>query len=84
MVRANPNVPARNMFSDDELKLLKTISVRVKITADSTISDVLLAIAGLGGHLKNNGPPGWLTLGRGYDELLKAYVGWRAARMAEM
>jgi hypothetical protein len=30
----------------------------------------LLAVAKLGGHIKQNGEPGWLVLGRGYEELL--------------
>jgi hypothetical protein len=30
----------------------------------------MLAIAALGGHIKNNGDPGWLVLGRGYEDLL--------------
>ena len=30
----------------------------------------MLAIAQLGGHIKNNGDPGWIVLGRGYDRLL--------------
>ena len=29
------------------------------------VLDVLLAVAALGGHLKHNGEPGWITLRRG-------------------
>ncbi len=38
-----------------------------------------MAIAQMGGHLKQNGEPGWLTLGRGWFELLGLEEGWRAA-----
>ena len=41
--------------------------------------DALLAVAKLGGHIRNNGEPGWLVLGRGYDELLTLEVGFRLA-----
>jgi hypothetical protein len=37
---------------------------------DPTLADVAYAIARLGGHLKRNGPPGWLTLQRGFEHLL--------------
>jgi hypothetical protein len=30
----------------------------------------MLAVAALGGHLKNNGEPGWIVLGRGMEDLL--------------
>jgi hypothetical protein len=35
-----------------------------------TIRDALLATAKLGGHLKQNGEPGWQTLGKGYEKLV--------------
>jgi hypothetical protein len=41
--------------------------------------DLLLAVAALGGHIKNNGDPGWLVLGRGFQRLLEYEVGWNAA-----
>ena len=41
---------------------------------------VYLALAALGGHLRNNGPPGWIVLGRAYEKLLVLERGWLAAR----
>jgi len=35
-----------------------------------TAREALLATARLGGHLKQNGEPGWQTLGRGYEKLV--------------
>jgi hypothetical protein len=35
----------------------------------------MLAIARLGGHIKNNGDPGWIVLGRGFDALLLLELG---------
>lgn len=42
----------------------------------STARDALYAVAALGGHLKRNGPPGWLTLFRGYKTLTELALGW--------
>ncbi len=38
--------------------------------------DALLLIAGLGGHRKCNGPPGWQTLTRGIEYLQGLVNGW--------
>jgi hypothetical protein len=38
----------------------------------------MLAVASLGGHLKSNGDPGWLVLGRGMHDLLLLELGWWA------
>ncbi|MEM7449046.1 MAG: hypothetical protein AAF355_12470 [Myxococcota bacterium] len=54
------------------------MSTRIKLPEKPTVQDVLLAVAGLGGHLKRNGRPGWLTIDRGFDELLTSEVGWYA------
>lgn len=35
-----------------------------------TAADALLAVARLGGHIRHNGDPGWLVLGRGYQDLV--------------
>jgi hypothetical protein len=78
VARHYPNREASTIFTQDELKLLRHLSKRVKLPESPTTQDALLAIAGLGGHLKNNGPPGWLTLGRGYHDFAIAYAGWLA------
>ena len=64
----------------DELTLivLKRRTPSYKWPAKPTVRDVHWAVALLGGHRTNNGPPGWLTLGRGLDELNSAVSGARA------
>jgi hypothetical protein len=37
-----------------------------------TIRDAMLGIARLGGHLPRNGDPGWIVLGRGFEDFLSA------------
>jgi len=47
-----------------------------------TVTTLLVAIAKLGGYLarKRDGPPGWLTLWRGWQTLLLLVEGYRLAR----
>jgi hypothetical protein len=50
-------------------EVLETMLQR-KLPASATTTDALLAVAALGGHIKNNGWPGWQVIGRGYEDLL--------------
>jgi hypothetical protein len=49
---------------------------RFQVASPPTARDALYAVAALGGHLKRNGPPGWLTLFRGYKTLTELALGW--------
>jgi hypothetical protein len=49
---------------------------------DPTLEQAMAVVAGLGGHIKHNGPPGWQTLASGYMELLAFERGWLAALAA--
>ena len=60
------------------LTVLKMRTPSYKWPTKPTVRDVHWAVALLGGHRKNNGPPGWQTLGRGMDELNSAVGGARA------
>lgn len=37
-----------------------------------------MALAELGGHLRNNRPPGWAILGRALERLFIMEIGWNA------
>ena len=52
---------------------------RCRLPESPNAVDYLLAIAALGGFIKNNGTPGWLTLYRGFQQLLTLEIGWEAA-----
>ena len=52
---------------------------RGKLSNNPTVREAMLAIAAIGGHIKNNGEPGWLVLWRGYRDLLLFEAGWVAA-----
>lgn len=77
--RAQENTPAEAVLHPVQLDVLKTFA-RKPLPAQPTVSDALYAIAGLGGHLKRNGHPGWQTLLRGYQELSVLIRGWVAGR----
>jgi hypothetical protein len=66
--------PANRMLSERQLLLLRALPSKMKLPPNPTIRDAFLSIASLGGHLRRNGDPGWLTLARGYEELVRADV----------
>jgi hypothetical protein len=82
--RIEPDRPGSDLLTAVQLKVLAATSKRIVLPAAPTAAQVLLAIAGLGGHLKRNGQPGWITLGRGFDTLLAYEIGYRIALQAEM
>jgi hypothetical protein len=77
--KVEPYSPASLFLSEERLKELAHFSP-IKITETPTVREAFLAIAKLGGHIKNNGEPGWLVLNRGYRELLTFERGWQAAK----
>jgi hypothetical protein len=79
LARTCPGAPATQVLTPIQIQVLRTFSVRVAVGEEPTVRQVLWAVAGLGGHLKRNGEPGWLTIGRGYEELLTLELGWAAA-----
>jgi hypothetical protein len=63
-----------------QLEVLRHMG-RHPLSANPTQREVLLAIAAMGGHIKWSGDPGWLTLSRGYTELLRCTSAWVAAKL---
>jgi hypothetical protein len=77
-----PDTPAAEVLSARQLQLLREASKK-PLPERPTAQQALLAIAALGGHIKNNGAPGWLTLWRGFQRLLDFELGWIAARNSQ-
>jgi hypothetical protein len=78
-VRRNSDAPAEAAdMSELELKVLRARSGKPLLT----VSEVSLAIGRLGGHLnrKSDGPPGWITLWRGWRLLQTLVEGVLLAR----
>jgi hypothetical protein len=78
MSRTNPSAPAETVLSPVQMILLRNCGQKLP-KSGATALDALYAVAGLGGHIKNNGAPGWLTLARGLEDLTKLERGWRIA-----
>jgi Transposase DNA-binding/Transposase DDE domain len=76
--RTAPDGPATDVLTPTQLQVLKAFPRR-RLPDRLTAQDALHAVAALGGHLKHNGPPGWITIGRGMAELLTLERGWMAA-----
>lgn len=70
--------PATDVLTLLQVKAIKALSTK-PFPANPTLQEALLAIAGIGGHIKNNGPPGWIVLGRGFHDVLIAEAAFHGA-----
>lgn len=73
--RNYPLAPATEVFSKTQIAILK-IKTKLGKVDEPTVQDAYKAVAGLGGHLSQNGPPGWQILWRGMRKLLNLQEGW--------
>lgn len=78
--RRVPDAPAGAILTKSQIEVLRALG-RVPLPEQPTLRDALLAVAALGGHIKWNGDPGWLTLARGYADLMMLTAGWEAAKL---
>lgn len=76
--RHEPDAPFTGPLTALELRVLGT-TLGKSLPKRPTNQQVMLAVAKLGGHLKSNGDPGWMVLGRGYVKLRLLTEGWVAA-----
>jgi hypothetical protein len=77
LARHQPERPARDALSPSQVSVLRAVS-KTPLPSRPSVRDALLAIARLGSHLRSNGEPGWLVLGRGFHDLLLLERGWSA------
>lgn len=82
LARELPDTSATVAITTRQLAILRTTPGGQKLDARPSIRDALLAVARLGGHLRQNGEPGWLVLARGMQKLLCMETGWAAAAAA--
>jgi hypothetical protein len=82
LARQGGDTPASAILDEVQLAVLRFLTPNYRIPPHPTVRDVLLAIADIGGHIRQNGDPGWLVLGRGFEDFTKAEAVWRAARRA--
>jgi hypothetical protein len=67
--RTQPDRSASTLLRPTQLLVLERHK-QIRLPPRATARAALLAIAQLGGHIKNNGEPGWIVLGRGFQKLL--------------
>jgi hypothetical protein len=82
--RLEHDIPAAEILSPTQVTLLRTLVPRLRLGSEPSTREAMLAVAALGGHIANNGPPGWIVLGRGMEKLLLAEQIWSQMRAAEM
>ena len=75
-----PGAPVSDVFRPSLLDCLRAHPKARRLSQNPSSDEVLGVIANLGGHQKNNGPPGWQTLAAGYQKILDFEVGWLAAK----
>jgi hypothetical protein len=76
--REAPDAPATAAFTPMQLTVLSQLSRR-KMPENPTVAQAFWVLAKLGGHIANNGAPGWQVLGRAYVKLLEAVATWKVA-----
>lgn len=76
LTRTQPHLPADKVLTQTQITILR-LRPGGKLPQSPSVRDALMEVARLGGHIKNNGDPGWLTIWRGYRKLLMYEVGWR-------
>lgn len=79
--RLGRDEPAEAVLSTTQLLVLRAKTRN--LPEAPTVRTALLAVAGLGGHLKNNGDPGWQTLSKGWARLLALEEGYALAKALE-
>jgi len=77
LARSNEPTAAARVLNGAQLAVLAN-SPWTKLPSNPTARDALRAVATLGGHIKNNGEPGWQVLYAGFRDLLLLELGWRA------
>jgi transposase-like protein/DDE family transposase len=78
----HPNVVACNMLPPEYVSVLRELAAvdTGQCVEHMDSRTALLEVARLGGHIKNNGPPGWIVLRRGLDILVAIHRGWSLAQ----
>lgn len=76
--RTVPELAASTVLTPTQLHALRGYRAKKRLPPlpdDPTTYNVMMAVAQLGGHITNNGAPGWIVLGRGFERLLDIELG---------
>jgi hypothetical protein len=76
VAREEPDAPATVVLSARQVTVLRVLHdkqhPKSPLAAKPTTKDAVYALARLGGHFKQNGDPGWQTIGAGLQRILQA------------
>ena len=75
--------PATSVLNPEHFQVLAALANAEggrRTRTKPTVRSALYALARLGGHIVNNGAPGWLVLRRGFEQLLTIHRGWALAQ----
>jgi hypothetical protein len=75
--REHPELSAAAVLTPTQITILR--KKKLLSTSKPSAQQALLAVAALGGHIVANGNPGWIVLGRGYEDLLMLEAGFLLA-----
>ena len=80
--RVSPQLPAKLVFTDVEMKLLDHLVPETDGSGKQSVGRFLILLARLGGYLnrKGDGPPGNMVLWRGMARLTDIHLGFSLAR----
>jgi hypothetical protein len=78
LTRDLPDTPATVVLTTQQLAILRSAPGGESLSRAPGMRDAFLVVARLGGHLKQNGEPGWLVLTRGMQKLRDMEAGWAA------
>jgi hypothetical protein len=76
--RDMPDAPATDVLTPLQLTVIRHLAHR-KLPEHPTAAQALWSLAGIGGHIANNGWPGWQVLGRAFVEVAHGTKLWEAA-----
>jgi hypothetical protein len=79
LARSAPDLPASKVLTRSQLAILSKRRFG-NLPPKATAREAMLTVARMGGLLKQNGDPGWIVLGRGFEDLIKLEEGWNAAK----
>jgi hypothetical protein len=80
LARSRPDAPATTVLTNTEIDVLKHLHPNKLSSPTATIREAISVVAEMGGHIKNNGDPGWLVLHRGISKLQSLAEGVELAR----
>ena len=78
LAREYPDLPATSALDPLQIPVLQRLQL-IPSNLVPSLREALLAVGKLGGSLKQNGEPGWMVLGRGYQDLVTMTAGFRLA-----